>query len=56
MPQGRISKRSVNSLACPAGKDRVFLWDDSVSGFGVAAFASGKKVYVAAKWSKAPIP
>ena len=43
---GRITKRSVDALACPPGKDREFLWDDAVSGFGVA-FPSGKKVYVA---------
>lgn len=47
MPQGRVSKRSVDALFCPPGKDRVFLWDDDLSGFGVGAFASGKKVYVA---------
>jgi integrase len=46
MPRGRISKRSVDALACPAGKDREFLWDDGLSGFGVAAFPTGKKVYV----------
>ena len=43
----RVSKRSVDALRCPRGKDRVFLWDTSLSGFGVAAFPSGKKVYVA---------
>ncbi len=47
MPRGRISKRSVDSLICHAGKDREFLWDDALAGFGVAAFPSGKKVYVA---------
>ncbi|WP_294538184.1 Arm DNA-binding domain-containing protein [uncultured Rhodoblastus sp.] len=47
MPQDRISKRSIDSLFCPQGKDREFLWDDALAGFGVAAFASGKKVYVA---------
>jgi integrase len=47
MPKGRVSKRSVDALACPAGKDRVFLWDDSLGGFGVSALPSGKKVYVA---------
>jgi Arm DNA-binding domain len=46
MPRGRISKRSVDALACPAGKDREFLWDDGLSGFGAAAFPTGKKVYV----------
>jgi integrase len=46
MPRGRITKRSVDALVCPANKDREFLWDDALSGFGVAAFPSGKKVYV----------
>jgi integrase len=47
MPKGRISKRSVDALQCPLGKDREILWDDAIAGFGVAAFPSGKKVYVA---------
>jgi len=46
VPKGRISKRSVDALSCPPGKDREFLWDDALAGFGVAAFASGKKSYV----------
>jgi integrase len=45
MPQGRISKKSVDALKCATGKDRSFLWDNAIAGFGVAAFASGKKVY-----------
>ena len=47
MPQGRITKRAVDALQCPAGKDRGFLWDDALAGFGVAAFPTGRKVYVA---------
>ena len=47
MANGRITKRSVDSLECPAGKDRTFLWDDSLSGFGVVAHRSGRRVYVA---------
>jgi integrase len=46
MSKGRVTKRAVDALACPAGKDREFLWDDAIAGFGVAAFPSGKKVYV----------
>lgn len=46
MPNGRISKRTVDALECPPGKDREFLWDDALAGFGVAAFVSGRKVYV----------
>jgi integrase len=45
MAQGRINKRAVDALQCPAGKDREFLWDDSLSGFGIAAHRSGKKTY-----------
>jgi hypothetical protein len=47
MPLGRISKRSVDKLKCPSSKDRVFLWDNALAGFGVAAFPSKKKTYVA---------
>ena len=47
MPKDRVSKRSVDAHFCPPGKDREFLWDDALSGFGVAAFPSGKKTYVA---------
>jgi integrase len=46
MPRGRISKRSVDALVCSAGKDREFLWDDALAGFGVGAFPTGRKVYV----------
>lgn len=46
MPTGRISKRSVDALLCPEGKDREFLWDDDLAGFGVAAFPSGVKTYI----------
>jgi len=46
MANGRISKRSVDALRCPSGKDREFLWDDDLAGFGAVAFASGKKNYV----------
>ena len=47
MPRGRITKRAVDALQCPAGGDREFLWDDALAGFGVAAFPTGRKVYVA---------
>jgi integrase len=46
MANGRISKRSVDALRCPATKDREILWDDDLAGFGVVAFPSGKKSYV----------
>src|SRR4029077_17150960 len=47
MPKARISKRSVDALVCPSDKDRKFLWDNAIAGFGVVAFPSGKKSYVA---------
>lgn len=46
MANQRISKRSVDALTCEPGKDRAYLWDDQLSGFGVAAHPSGRKVYV----------
>jgi integrase len=46
MTTGRISKKSVDDLVCPEHQDRVFLWDDALAGFGVAAYPKGKKVYV----------
>ena len=47
MPTGRISKRTVDALACDGTADRIFLWDDALAGFGVCALPSGKKSYVA---------
>ncbi len=46
MPNARITKRSVDALACPPGKDRKVLWDDDLAGFGVVVFPSGSKSYV----------
>ena len=46
MPTGRISKRAVDTLACPVGKDREILWDADLAGFGVAVFPSGAKTYL----------
>src|SRR5208283_4009366 len=46
MARGRITKRAVDALQCPADRDRDFLWDDALAGFGVAAFPTGRKVYV----------
>ena len=47
MATGRISKQTVDRLECPSGKDRYFLWDTDLAGFGVGIFPSGKRVYVA---------
>jgi hypothetical protein len=47
MTTARISKRSVDALICEAGRDRTFLWDEDLAGFGVGVFATGRKFYVA---------
>ena len=49
MADKRITKRAVDALTCPPGRDRVFLWDCDLSGFGVAAMPcrkapDGKKI------------
>jgi len=46
MATKRVTQKSVEALNCPAGKDRVFLWDEHLSGFGVTAMPSGAKIYV----------
>ncbi len=45
MPSERVTKRSVDALV-PSDKD-LFLWDDSLPGFGVKVTPSGHKSYVA---------
>lgn len=42
----RISKKSVDALATPEPKKRTFLWDDSLTGFGVMALPSGTRSYI----------
>ena len=44
MPSERITKRSVDALT-PSDKD-LFLWDDSLPGFGVKVTPSGHRSYV----------
>lgn len=47
MSTRRISKSSVDTFVCPPGKDRVIIWDDKLTGFGVTVFPSGLETYVA---------
>ncbi len=47
MPIQRISKATVDSLVCRPEKDRKIVWDDKLKGFGVVAFPTGIKTYVA---------
>jgi integrase len=45
--RGKITKRAVDALTIrDARHDREVLWDTEISGFGVIAFPTGKKVYV----------
>jgi integrase len=46
MGNAKITKRTVDALQCSPGKDRTFVWDTDIRGFGVGAFKSGTKVYV----------
>jgi integrase len=47
MATAKITKTAVDALSCPTGKDREILWDTEVRGFGVVAYPSGQKAYVA---------
>ena len=47
MPNIKITKKNIDDMQCEAGKDRTAFWDTEISGFGVVAYPSGKKVYVA---------
>lgn len=47
MAKGRISKSAVDGLTCSPGKNYEFLWDNALTGFGVKAYRSGRKTYVA---------
>src|ERR1700747_1014086 len=47
MATKRVSKSMVDSLVCPAGKDRDIHWDDKLKGFGVTVYPNGSKTYVA---------
>src|SRR5271165_6164005 len=50
-PEPRGSRASdafrITLISLASRKGFKLLWDDALAGFGVAAFASGKKVYVA---------
>jgi integrase len=45
MSVGKITKRSVDALVCPAGKRETVLWDAELRRFGVFAYKSGVKTY-----------
>lgn len=42
----KFTKASVAGLACPAGSNKVFVWDASLPGFGVCLRASGLRTWV----------
>ncbi len=43
----KLTTSSIAALERPSDKDRAFAWDAALAGFGVIAFASGKKAYIA---------
>jgi hypothetical protein len=43
----RFTRANVPRLVCPAGKEEVFFWDAAVPGFGVRAYASGRRQWIA---------
>ena len=43
----KLTTSGIAALERPSGKDRAFAWDSGLAGFGVIAFASGKKAYIA---------
>ena len=43
----KLTTSGIAALERPSDKDRAFAWDSGLAGFGVIAFASGKKAYIA---------
>ena len=43
----RFTKPTVARLTCPAGKSEAFHWDATLPGFGLRAYASGRRQWVA---------
>lgn len=43
----RFTKPNTARMACPAGKSEAFFWDAALPGFGLRAYASGRRQWVA---------
>ena len=43
----RFTKPYVARLSCPAGKAETFFWDAALPGFGLRAYASGRRQWIA---------
>ena len=43
----KLTTSGIAALERPSDKDRAFAWNSGLAGFGVVAFASGKKAYIA---------
>lgn len=42
----KLKKSDIDGLACPEGKNLVYLWDSSLPGFGVRCTSAGVKAFV----------
>jgi len=43
----RFTKLAFSHLTCPAGKAEAFFWDAALPGFGLRAYASGRRQWIA---------
>jgi integrase len=42
----KFTKSALEKVACPPGKKEFYAWDDTLAGFGLRAYPSGKRVWV----------
>jgi hypothetical protein len=47
MPVASLTMNAIDAFQCPIDKDRTVLWDKKLPGFGIVAYRSGKKAFVA---------
>lgn len=45
--RSKFTKTSIPRMTCPPGKAEAFYWDDGLPGFGLRAYASGRRIWIA---------